>query len=287
MSHKATAWAFEQDPGSPVQKFILICLADCHNGHTGQCNPSFQRLADVTGYSRRTVIRALADLTEGGFIEPIRAFGRSSNYRLCLERAGVTLSPVADVWGHETGAAGSDCLSPPLVTDSHPSSDTVSPPDQGGECQSVTTLVTECHLTSDTVSPKPGRNREENREEDEETPDCVGRRVGVDGGDLVLQTASGWIVTPTWRPPAEAVARAKMAGVPQDVIDDPGHLADFRLKYGEAPQRDPAFGKRWVSWMLNAHRNPDRHPTAAAFDAVGPITRLRQLAAEEERHGQS
>lgn len=46
---------------------IGAALIDHYNTKTGRCDPGMTRLANLTGYSRRTVIRAIEDLTE---VEP-------------------------------------------------------------------------------------------------------------------------------------------------------------------------------------------------------------------------
>lgn len=133
------------------------------------------------------------------------------------------------------------------------------------QCTSDTGVVHEVHGGGARRAPEPGKNLERTGKEDEEG----------DGG--VVQSGSGWLVTSSWTPPADAIARARMAGVPQTLIDDPEILADFRLKYSEAPQRDPAFSKRWVSWLVNEHRSPGQAPRSgsAATGRSSPIDQRR------------
>lgn len=61
MSFAAQGWAWAQTLPAP-QKMVLLGLADCHNGETGQCNPSMKYLAEKCGVSRSSVIRHLAAL---------------------------------------------------------------------------------------------------------------------------------------------------------------------------------------------------------------------------------
>lgn len=69
MSFKAAAWAIEQSvTKTAVQKLVLIALADAHNGQTGRCDPSIQRVADICHMSYRTVTRTLAELEQMGLI---------------------------------------------------------------------------------------------------------------------------------------------------------------------------------------------------------------------------
>lgn len=77
MSTKAVAWALEQEGLEMATKLILVCLADVHNGHTGQCNPSIPTLAKQAGCSRRTVERHLSKLRQLGLITSEAVIGRA------------------------------------------------------------------------------------------------------------------------------------------------------------------------------------------------------------------
>lgn len=74
-------------PLDPPTKVVLLALADCHNGHTGQCNPRIKLVAEVAQMSERSVHRKLNDLEEAGLIERVERFhddGRrcSSQYNM-------------------------------------------------------------------------------------------------------------------------------------------------------------------------------------------------------------
>lgn len=90
MSFKAAAWAIEQTVTStPAQKLVLIALADAHNGHTGRCDPSIQRIADMCHMSYRTVTRTLADLEKLGLVQRINRAGENhlkarNHYKLSI-----------------------------------------------------------------------------------------------------------------------------------------------------------------------------------------------------------
>jgi uncharacterized phage protein (TIGR02220 family) len=60
------AWAWEQDC-TPTEKFVLLALAD-HAKDDGTCWPGMRRLAEKTGYTRRTVINAIKSLGEKGLL---------------------------------------------------------------------------------------------------------------------------------------------------------------------------------------------------------------------------
>ena len=67
MSFQALAWAVRQKLPC-TQKIVLVMLADRHNGDTGRCDPSHERLAGDCGLTRRSVIDQLAKLDKAGFI---------------------------------------------------------------------------------------------------------------------------------------------------------------------------------------------------------------------------
>lgn len=67
MSVPAINWAIEQNTLPPAQWVVLFHLAHCHNPEHG-CFPSQDFLAEATNMSRRTLVRHLAALEEGGYI---------------------------------------------------------------------------------------------------------------------------------------------------------------------------------------------------------------------------
>lgn len=69
MSLQATAWAMNETGLSPTSKFVLIVLADAHNGHSGECFPSIARISETTGFSESTVKYAIRDLEAKGLVE--------------------------------------------------------------------------------------------------------------------------------------------------------------------------------------------------------------------------
>lgn len=75
MSHKATYWAMSRAGLHPTEKLTLAALADCHNGQTGACFPSQERLAQVVNVSRSTINRTLFALEERGLITRITTRG--------------------------------------------------------------------------------------------------------------------------------------------------------------------------------------------------------------------
>jgi len=83
MSHYMTALAMKQQGLKPATKIVLYWLADHHNGETGKCFPSINRLAELSEMSRRAVEGHLETLETLGLIKRINQFretgGKSAN----------------------------------------------------------------------------------------------------------------------------------------------------------------------------------------------------------------
>lgn len=90
MSVRAIGWAMEQQL-PPLQKLVLICLADRqHPDHNG-CWPSIARLQLDTGMSRASLFRVLGELEKGGLVRRQQRAGTSTVYHLVgLHRRGLT-----------------------------------------------------------------------------------------------------------------------------------------------------------------------------------------------------
>jgi hypothetical protein len=78
MSHEATNWAIKQRGLKPAAKIVLWHLADCHNRHTGRCDPSQKLLADLCEMSRSTLNAHLATLEQGGLIKRVQRADRKT-----------------------------------------------------------------------------------------------------------------------------------------------------------------------------------------------------------------
>ena len=72
MGWQARAWATKQYRLPPRAKAVLLCIAEYHNEKAGYAWPSQQRIAADTGYSIRTVKRAISDLKSLGLINIAR-----------------------------------------------------------------------------------------------------------------------------------------------------------------------------------------------------------------------
>lgn len=83
MSHYMTALAMKQKGLKPATKIVLYWLADHHNGETGKCFPSINRLAELSEMSRRAVEGHLDTLEKLGLITRVQQYrdtgGKTTN----------------------------------------------------------------------------------------------------------------------------------------------------------------------------------------------------------------
>lgn len=73
-------------PVTPTQKLVLFVLADCHNEHTGVCNPSCSYIERASGLATRTVWAAIDGLKKAGVLV-VQSYGagRQNSYQLSVE----------------------------------------------------------------------------------------------------------------------------------------------------------------------------------------------------------
>lgn len=129
------------EPSDPIQRFVLLVLADQANDHLGKCWPSVLQISQRTKLSERSVQRAIRSLQNAGWIDivdgGIREGRRRANdyfvHRKAVNRAAPTgatplphgchtdTPPVPD--SHPTGATQSKIP----VPDSHPPGATQTP----------------------------------------------------------------------------------------------------------------------------------------------------------------
>ena len=118
MSYIASEWAFRQRVGSPMAKLVLARLAERADKDTGECHPSFDSIAAETELSRRTVIRQIAVLEAGGWLEVVRC--RCGNqYRLACSARVAPEAPSDATSGSDTESPQSDSLTPEKVPACH------------------------------------------------------------------------------------------------------------------------------------------------------------------------
>lgn len=105
MSNQALNWAWKQPVGSALRKAVLVYLADSARNNDWVAWPSAPRIADATCFSKRAVLKALAELRRMGYIEKIG----TTDYKLIEQGERYSLpdeshAPVHDVHGDERGA---------------------------------------------------------------------------------------------------------------------------------------------------------------------------------------
>lgn len=81
-------------PTSPTQKLLLLVLADCHNDKTGQCNPSYRYIMEITGLSNKAVANNLKELRNCGSVTFDSRNGANTHYNLTPERYICNAKPV-------------------------------------------------------------------------------------------------------------------------------------------------------------------------------------------------
>jgi len=78
MSIKALAWAWDYETTDPLEKLILLCVADHVNESMGnQAWPSVERLCKLCGCSRSTALRKLKQLEEKNIIQRQKRFNKT------------------------------------------------------------------------------------------------------------------------------------------------------------------------------------------------------------------
>ena len=77
MSIKALAWAWEYQTSDPLEKLVLLCVADHMNDSMGQAWPSVERICTMCGCSRSTTLRKLKQLEEKGILSREKRFNKT------------------------------------------------------------------------------------------------------------------------------------------------------------------------------------------------------------------
>ena len=115
MSVQAIGWALGQDVGTPTRKVVLIALANRVNSDTGLCCPSLKTVAKETCLAKSSVIRALHELEQAGYIQRVQR-QRENGSHTSTEYRFPQLTPSARV-------------TPPLSHSGTTPSPTVTPPE--------------------------------------------------------------------------------------------------------------------------------------------------------------
>jgi len=97
VSHYMTALAMKQQGLKPATKIVLYWLADHHNGETGLCFPSLNRLALLAEMDKSTVVRHIDTLATLGLVERVRSNREDGGYSSThyVLKIGTPLSQIA------------------------------------------------------------------------------------------------------------------------------------------------------------------------------------------------
>lgn len=108
MSIHAMSWAIKVK-GLPIAtKAVLMMLADCHNGETGQCNPSLRHLMELTGLKERALQLHLKAIEEAGFMTRQYVFhGRGKG--CSVEQYALKIGILGTVMGPKDIAPAKEC----------------------------------------------------------------------------------------------------------------------------------------------------------------------------------
>lgn len=102
MSIEKLAQVMRTPMDDPIAKFVLVVLADHYNDSTGECWPSVDKIAAVTGCSRRTVLRKLKTLEQAGLIARKKRYNKTDLYEIAIgdNLTGDTVSPLGVTGWH-------------------------------------------------------------------------------------------------------------------------------------------------------------------------------------------
>lgn len=135
----------KQTTKTPLEKLVLLVLADCHNQASGKCFPSLTFICERSMCSRQGAVNALHSLETQGLISARRTAGKSTYYEL---HTGQLSRPV--------GRSKTSQHSVPV--------NSVDPSTQ------LTALVNSVDSTSQLSRPEPGNNQEVTRNTKRENP---------------------------------------------------------------------------------------------------------------------
>lgn len=220
--------AVKRLPVSPTQKLVLFCLADCHNGETGRCDPTVATIMQITGLSNRAIATALIDLEALKHITARRERGARSTYD--MHPSGEPASPhpqepVKEVHGLNGGERGSP------VNEVHHTSE----PAAGVVVNLLPKVVNEVHA---------------NRKEPEVQPEGTGKPEGAGEPPVVVKVKAS---KPDWREWNRANAEKANA------VELPLHAsAEFRIawqrwrEYRTAKAVDARIASEAIEWTAQA-----------------------------------
>jgi hypothetical protein len=103
MSAKLVGWALEQPNLTPMEKLLLVVLADHFNDQEGAAWPSQERIAKMMGLSTRQVRRIQIELINKGHLEVETRTGQSNLYRMTTPDMGVLYPGHTRPEGYDNG----------------------------------------------------------------------------------------------------------------------------------------------------------------------------------------
>ena len=103
MSAKLVGWALEQPNLTPMEKLLLVVLADHFNDQEGSAWPSQERIAKMMALSTRQVRRIQLELTTKGYLQVENRVGQSNLYRMTTPDMGVLYPGHTRPEGYDNG----------------------------------------------------------------------------------------------------------------------------------------------------------------------------------------
>jgi hypothetical protein len=228
MSNKALDWAWQQNDLHPVEKLVLVALADHANAKTMQCRPGLECLTKWTCASRRGVQNAVAVLIERGLIQRDLRVGLGAIYTV-LTRA-VSAPPTPATSARVTRAVSAP---PPMPNgpDLHP------PP------------VQPLHGTRAVSAPKPFLNPEK-----KDSPLTGGSAPSL----RVVATADpkGHRLPADWKPGDDLQEFAARLGLDCRAVTD--RFRDYWHSQPGAKGRKLDWSATWRNWCREDERRAQR-----------------------------
>ncbi|WP_395734689.1 helix-turn-helix domain-containing protein [Prosthecobacter sp.] len=97
---------------TPTQKLVLFCLADCHNGDTERCDPSYAHIMQITGLSNRAVATALHALRDARVLQFDSRNGWRTSYQITPQGLEAAHPATAGRTAAGDAASAAPCVSP-------------------------------------------------------------------------------------------------------------------------------------------------------------------------------
>lgn len=182
MSFKMISKVMETHFDSPSEKLVMLVMANFFDDKKGKCWPSYESLAEVTGFNKRTIIRIVDVLVSKGFLhkgqEPVRRGSkRVKNYYVidfpedCESVTQDHLSTMADHQYGDRMPPHGDRMSLATVAQDHPILlvDTVKEPIK----ETIIPLTPKGEQVTIRPSSKGRKTKEERQQEEQFARDVI------------------------------------------------------------------------------------------------------------------